>query len=285
MRVLLALGGNAMTSPDGRARSEDQIAAAAVAMAEVAELVARDVEVVITHGNGPQVGNLLIQNALAAKTVAPMPMDVCGAESQGQIGYMAAQTITTGGMFGFVTSAQQIFVDVFDEEAVDAVGDARGVRLGADAPVSDSAWGALFRALDLPPRYLFAFAFVVVYVGSGWFFPDWQWSAELRRDARHDPQEVIVHGLVHADQILLFVIVFGAQDFVDNISFTGQEDQPFAVFVQSAYGVNVWGKSTERGQCGPLAGKLCQNPKGFVNNKVSGQNGNFLATAANAIKV
>ena len=47
----------------------------------------------LTHGNGPQVGNLLIQNALAAKTVAPMPMDVCGAESQGQIGYMAAQTL------------------------------------------------------------------------------------------------------------------------------------------------------------------------------------------------
>ena len=47
----------------------------------------------LTHGNGPQVGNLLIQNALAAKTVAPMPMDVCGAMSQGQIGYMAAQTL------------------------------------------------------------------------------------------------------------------------------------------------------------------------------------------------
>ena len=47
----------------------------------------------LTHGNGPQVGNLLIQNALAAKTVAPMPMDVCGAMSQGEIGYMAAQTL------------------------------------------------------------------------------------------------------------------------------------------------------------------------------------------------
>ena len=49
--------------------------------------------VVLTHGNGPQVGNLLIQNAVAAKTVAPMPMDVCGAESQGQIGYMVDQTL------------------------------------------------------------------------------------------------------------------------------------------------------------------------------------------------
>ena len=62
-------------------------------MRRIAELVEDGWRVVLTHGNGPQVGNLLIQNALAAKTVAPMPMDVCGAESQGQIGYMAAQTL------------------------------------------------------------------------------------------------------------------------------------------------------------------------------------------------
>ena len=52
-------------------------------MRRIAQLVEDGWRVVLTHGNGPQVGNLLIQNALAAKTVAPMPMDVCGAESQG----------------------------------------------------------------------------------------------------------------------------------------------------------------------------------------------------------
>ena len=51
---MLALGGNAMTNADGRARPEDQIAAAEVAMAAVAELIEHDVEVVITHGNGPR---------------------------------------------------------------------------------------------------------------------------------------------------------------------------------------------------------------------------------------
>jgi carbamate kinase len=60
MRVLLALGGNAMTNAEGRARPADQIAAARVAMDAVADLLAHEVDVVITLGNGPQVGNLLV---------------------------------------------------------------------------------------------------------------------------------------------------------------------------------------------------------------------------------
>ena len=83
---MLALGGNAMTNPDGRARPEDQIAAAEVAMAAVAELLDHDVEVVITHGNGPQVGNLLVKNELAAAVVPPVPLDWCGAQTQATLG-------------------------------------------------------------------------------------------------------------------------------------------------------------------------------------------------------
>lgn len=88
MRVLLALGGNAMTNADGRARPEDQIAAARVAMAEVADLLDADVEVVITHGNGPQVGNLLVKNELAAAVVPPVPLDWCGAQTQATLGFV-----------------------------------------------------------------------------------------------------------------------------------------------------------------------------------------------------
>src|SRR5687768_11882968 len=88
MRVLLALGGNAMTNADGRARPEDQIAAAQVAMAAVADLLADDVEVVITHGNGPQVGNLLVKNELAAAVVPPVPLDWCGAQTQATLGFV-----------------------------------------------------------------------------------------------------------------------------------------------------------------------------------------------------
>ena len=88
MRVLLALGGNAMTSPDGRARPEDQIAAARVAMRSVAELVASDIDVVVTHGNGPQVGNLLVKNEIAASVVPPVPLDWCGAQTQATLGFV-----------------------------------------------------------------------------------------------------------------------------------------------------------------------------------------------------
>ena len=88
VRVMLALGGNAMTNADGRARVEDQIAAAEVAMAAVAELIAHDVEVVITHGNGPQVGNLLVKNELAAAVVPPVPLDWCGAPTQATLGFV-----------------------------------------------------------------------------------------------------------------------------------------------------------------------------------------------------
>jgi len=90
MRVLLALGGNAMTSDDGRARPDDQVAAARVAMASVADLLTRPdpVDVVLTHGNGPQVGNLLVKNEIAASVVPPVPLDWCGAQTQATLGYV-----------------------------------------------------------------------------------------------------------------------------------------------------------------------------------------------------
>jgi carbamate kinase len=85
---MLALGGNAMTNAEGRARVEDQIAAAEVAMNAVAELISHDVDVVITHGNGPQVGNLLVKNELAAAVVPPVPLDWCGAQTQATLGFI-----------------------------------------------------------------------------------------------------------------------------------------------------------------------------------------------------
>jgi carbamate kinase len=87
MRVLIALGGNAMTSADGRARVEDQQAAAEVAMRAVADLIEGGDDVVLTHGNGPQVGNLLVKNELAAAVVPPVPLDWCGAQTQATLGF------------------------------------------------------------------------------------------------------------------------------------------------------------------------------------------------------
>src|ERR671910_1506760 len=93
MRVLLALGGNAMTNAEGRARVEDQQAAAAVAMRAVGELIGTGVDVVITHGNGPQVGNLLVKNEIAASVVPPVPLDWCGAQTQGTIGFVLLNSL------------------------------------------------------------------------------------------------------------------------------------------------------------------------------------------------
>ncbi|MCW2852483.1 MAG: carbamate kinase [Nocardioides sp.] len=93
MRVLLALGGNAMTSADGRARVDDQIAAARVAMTAVVDLIAEEVDVVITHGNGPQVGNLLVKNELAAAVVPPVPLDWCGAQTQATLGFVLTNAL------------------------------------------------------------------------------------------------------------------------------------------------------------------------------------------------
>ncbi|GAA4396298.1 carbamate kinase [Fodinibacter luteus] len=87
MRVLLALGGNAMTGLDGSATPAAQIAAIEVAMQATAHLVAAGHEVVITHGNGPQVGNLLVKNELSAHVVPPVPLDWCGAQTQGTLGF------------------------------------------------------------------------------------------------------------------------------------------------------------------------------------------------------
>jgi carbamate kinase len=93
VRVLCALGGNALSSADGRARPQDQIAAAGRAAEGLADLVAAGHEVVVTHGNGPQVGNLLVKNELAAAVVPPVPLDWCVAQTQATIGVILANAL------------------------------------------------------------------------------------------------------------------------------------------------------------------------------------------------
>ncbi|OFE14851.1 carbamate kinase [Humibacillus sp. DSM 29435] len=93
MRVVVALGGNAMIGPDGSATPLSQRAAIAAAMSPVADLVAAGHEVVLTHGNGPQVGNILVKNELAAAVVPPVPLDWCGAQTQATIGFTMLDTL------------------------------------------------------------------------------------------------------------------------------------------------------------------------------------------------
>lgn len=93
MRVLIALGGNAMTSADGAARPTDQKAAIEVAMESVAGVIEAGHQVVLTHGNGPQVGNLLVKNEVAAHIVPPVPLDWCVAQTQATIGVMVLNAL------------------------------------------------------------------------------------------------------------------------------------------------------------------------------------------------
>jgi len=93
MRVVVALGGNAMTAPDGSATPQAQRAAIESAADALADLVAAGHELVITHGNGPQVGNLLVKNELAAHVVPPVPLDWCDAQTQGTIGALLLDTL------------------------------------------------------------------------------------------------------------------------------------------------------------------------------------------------
>ena len=92
-RVVIALGGNAMTGPDGSATPAAQQAAIAEASGHIADVVAAGVEVVLTHGNGPQVGNLLVKNELAAHEVPPVPLDWCVAQTQATIAFTLADEL------------------------------------------------------------------------------------------------------------------------------------------------------------------------------------------------
>jgi carbamate kinase len=90
---VIALGGNAMTGPDGSATPGAQREAIAQASRHVAEVVASGAEVVLTHGNGPQVGNVLVKNELAAHEVPPVPLDWCVAQTQATIAFTLADEL------------------------------------------------------------------------------------------------------------------------------------------------------------------------------------------------
>ncbi|MGH2710738.1 MAG: carbamate kinase [Actinomycetota bacterium] len=92
-RVVVALGGNALLRRGDEDSSEVMRKNARMAAERVFEVAELGWEIVVTHGNGPQVGRILLQNEAASEWVHPMPLDVCGAESQGQIGYLLQVTI------------------------------------------------------------------------------------------------------------------------------------------------------------------------------------------------
>ncbi len=92
-RTVLAIGGNSLIRSKDQNSFADQIAMAAEASRHVADLVETGSEVVVTHGNGPQVGFLLIRSHLARNRLPESPLDACNAQTQAEIGYMIQQSL------------------------------------------------------------------------------------------------------------------------------------------------------------------------------------------------
>lgn len=92
-KVVVALGGNAILKRGQRGDSEVQFENVRGTCRQILKMIKAGYEVVITHGNGPQVGAILLQNEEASGVVPAMSLDVCGAESQGLIGYMIQQSL------------------------------------------------------------------------------------------------------------------------------------------------------------------------------------------------
>ena len=92
-KIIVALGGNAIKRPEDKGTIEEQLDAVSRTCDQLVKMIKNGHKVVITHGNGPQVGALLIQNEEAREKVPQMSLDVCGAESQAFIGYMIQQTL------------------------------------------------------------------------------------------------------------------------------------------------------------------------------------------------
>ncbi|NLJ79735.1 MAG: carbamate kinase [Firmicutes bacterium] len=87
-KIVIALGGNAMVRPGEAGGIEEQTANLSASLTRIVELVGLGHQITITHGNGPQVGNLLIQQEAARRQVPSFPLDVSVAQTQGQIGYL-----------------------------------------------------------------------------------------------------------------------------------------------------------------------------------------------------
>lgn len=92
-KAVIALGGNALIKPEQKGTIYEQFANTRQSMKTIVKMIEDGWDVIITHGNGPQVGAILLQNQIAKKHIPPMPLGICVAESQGFIGYMIQQSL------------------------------------------------------------------------------------------------------------------------------------------------------------------------------------------------
>jgi carbamate kinase len=91
--AIVAFGGNALLRPEDRGTQEEQIARAKQAARWLAEVVRHGYKLIVVHGNGPQVGNILIQAEEASTKIPPQSLDICVAQTEGSMGFLLQQAI------------------------------------------------------------------------------------------------------------------------------------------------------------------------------------------------
>ncbi|MRS05182.1 carbamate kinase [bacterium] len=92
--AVVAVGGNSLIKDKDHQTVPDQYDAGAESMHHIADMIEQGWNVVVTHGNGPQVGFILRRSEIASSELHEVPLDYCGADSQGAIGYMFARALT-----------------------------------------------------------------------------------------------------------------------------------------------------------------------------------------------
>ena len=114
--LLVALGGNALIRKGQEGTIEEQFGNLKIPIQQIARL-SRKYKIIITHGNGPQVGNLLLQQE-SCDEVPKLPLEILVAQTQGQIGYMIESTLDTA-LMEMGIDTRQLFVNVISYVVVD----------------------------------------------------------------------------------------------------------------------------------------------------------------------
>ncbi len=117
--AVVAIGGNSLIKDEAHKSVPDQFAAVRETSVHIAEMIAQGWNVVVTHGNGPQVGFILLRSEYSRSVLHTVPLDSCGADTQGAIGYMIQQSLHNeflrrGIQRQCVTVVTQVLVDGHD---------------------------------------------------------------------------------------------------------------------------------------------------------------------------
>jgi carbamate kinase len=117
--AVVAFGGNALLRPEDSGQTGQQLLRARDAVRRLLPILARGYEMIVVHGNGPQVGNLLLQSEIAAERVPPQSLDFCVAQTQGSLGFLlelafSSELPAAGFRKEVVTLLTQVEVDAAD---------------------------------------------------------------------------------------------------------------------------------------------------------------------------